>query len=133
MTKASTATYATLRPAPAERRSSRRIRLKLDTAVPVKVRSDVGVQWGLARNVSEGGMLIELRTPPPIGSTLQVELMGVRGSVDAPDPAVLDGEVRHHVAWNFAGPGTRSLTAIGVRFIEPQRDVEELFVGGPVS
>ena len=127
------ASYATLRPAPSERRSCRRIRLHLDTAVPVLVRSDVGVQWGLARNVSEGGMLIEIKTPAPIGTPVEIKLFGVQGSIDAPDAVVMHAEVRHHVAWNFrGGPGRPSLTAIGVRFVEPREDVAALLVGGPV-
>lgn len=125
---AGSATFATQRPAPSERRSCRRIRLKLETAVPVMVRGDVGVQWGLARNVSEGGMLIELKTPPPIGSLVEIKLFGVQGSIDAPDAVELHAEVRHHVAWNFSGPGVPVLTAVGVRFVEPREDYAKLFV-----
>lgn len=98
--------------------------------MPVLVRGDVGLQWGLARNVSEGGMLIELKTPAPIGTRVEIKLFGVQGSIDAPDAVLLHAEVRHHVAWNFAGPGVPSLTAIGVRFVEPREDYAALFVGG---
>jgi len=126
--------YATGRPAPSERRRSRRIRIRLETAVPVTVRGDNGLQWGLARNVSEGGMLVEVKEPPPIGSRLEIKLFGVKGSLDAPDAALLRGEVRHHVSWNCAdGP---RVAAIGVRFSEPHEEVEAMFVvsrPGPTS
>lgn len=121
--------YATQRPGPSERRESRRIRLRLETAVPVMVRSDDGVQWGLARNVSEGGMLIEMKTPAAIGTRVEIKLFGVQGSIDAPDAVLLHAEVRHHVAWNFAGPGVPTLTAIGVRFVAPREDYAALFAG----
>jgi hypothetical protein len=105
-------------PPVAERRRSRRLRLELETAVPVIVREDGCVQWGLVRNLSDGGMLIELTEPPPIGAALQIQIPGVRGSIDAPDAVVLHGEVRHHVAWNFGGEG-RGMHAVGVRFSPP--------------
>ena len=109
----------------ADRRRSRRVGMSLDTAVPVQLRTDDIVQWGMARNISEGGMLIEVREPPTIGSEVEVRIPGIQGSSDAPTPAVLRGEVRHHVAWNFADEDKRtSLCAIGVRFLPPIEEVE---------
>ena len=100
------ATLATQRPAPSERRTSRRIRLRLETAVPVLVRGDVGLQWGLARNVSEGGMLIEQGVTQPrlarhasrggleiAGDDLEDgRLAGAVASDDPPPLALGDGE-----------------------------------------
>ena len=100
--------------------------------MPVILRSEVGVQWALARNVSEGGMLIELETAPPIGSRVEIKLFGVPGSLDAPEHAWIGAEVRHHLAWNFEGQGRKpGLTAVAVRFVdEPvfgaRRSVSEL-------
>ncbi|MFO0723776.1 MAG: PilZ domain-containing protein [Myxococcota bacterium] len=129
-------------PASSDRRQSRRLRLELETAVPVLVRSTNGTQWGLARNVSEGGMLIELREPPPIGAEVEIKLFGVQGSIDAPDAVFVRGEVRHNVAWNFAqneaGPRNRpGMSGIGVRFCEPApapvETVPGLFVKGSTA
>lgn len=114
--------YATERPG--DRRSSRRVRLDLETAVPVLVREMNGtLQWGLARNISEGGMLIELKQPPAIGAHVEIKIFGVNGSADAPDNVIVFAEVRHNLAWNFAGDETRAgLSAVGVRFCSPPED-----------
>ncbi|MBI2375743.1 MAG: PilZ domain-containing protein [Deltaproteobacteria bacterium] len=101
-----------------ERRSSERIRLTLDVAVPVLVKAGDQVQWGMARNVSEGGMLIELKDPPGIGREVEISFPGVPGSEDAPEHGVLRGEVRHQMKWNFAPERSRDrLSAIGVKFL----------------
>ena len=106
-----------------DRRSERRIGLSLETAVPVVVRYGGLVQWGLARNVSEGGMLVEVREAPPIGSQVEIKLSGVEGSITAPEPAILRATVRHHVAWQFCDKGAiASMTGVGVRYErEPMR------------
>ncbi|MBI4815472.1 MAG: PilZ domain-containing protein [Deltaproteobacteria bacterium] len=106
------------RPAPRERRSSQRIRLTLDVAVPVLVKDDDRIQWGMARNVSEGGMLIEVPDPPAIGREVEISFPGIPGSVDSPEHAVLRGEVRHQLKWNFSSEtNRRNLSAIGVKFL----------------
>ncbi len=106
-------------PAPAERRRSRRVPLQLEIAAPVLVRSDLSVQRGLARNISEGGMLIELAPLPAIGTRLDVSFAGISGSKDAPESVVLRGEVRHQLSWQYStSAGKRVLRAVGVRFIE---------------
>jgi len=103
-----------------DRRRDRRIKLDLETAVPVVIRSGGLVQWGLARNISEGGMLIEIAEAPPIGSRVEVKIAGIQGSLDAPESVLLHGEVRHHVAWRVGSPPSR-LHAIGLRFVpEPE-------------
>ena len=103
-----------------DRRHARRVRLELETAVPVLVRDQSGsLQWGLARNISEGGMLIELQTPPSIGARIQVKIFGIQGSADAPDAVFVHAEVRHNLAWNLGGERKTKLSAIGVRFAAP--------------
>lgn len=104
----------------------RRVKLDLETVVPVVVRSDVGTQWALARNISDAGMLIEVATTPPIGSRVEVKLFGVPGSLDAPHPAWMCGEVRHHVCWNFRGQDRRpAMSGVVIRFVdEPVAEVE---------
>ncbi len=66
-------------------------------------------------------MLIELKEPPTLGSTLEIRISGIEGSIDAPEAAIVYGEVRHQMAWNFCTKGEVSrsaLTAVGVRFVE---------------
>lgn len=102
-----------------DRRKSTRVRLSLEIAVPVLVQSDLGLQRGLARNLSEGGMLIELTELPPIGTRLEITFAGVKGSHDAPEPVVLRGEVRHQLAWQYGRGGPdQTLRGVGVRFVE---------------
>src|SRR4051794_32365782 len=88
-------------PSSSDRRRGGRLLLTMETAVPVLVRSGAELQWGIARNVSDGGMLVELQEPPPIGAPVEIQIFGIHGSTDAPDPAVVYGEVRHQIAWNF--------------------------------
>jgi c-di-GMP-binding flagellar brake protein YcgR len=106
-----------------DRRHDSRIRLSLEVAVPVVVRSDEHIEAGLARNISEGGMLIQLKELPPIGTRVEVTISGIKGSKDAPDSVKLEGEVRHHVAWQYRSRGQAKLMrGIGVRFIELPKD-----------
>lgn len=112
---------------PAERRSGRerrrgkRISLALDVAVPVVVRGPDGVERGLARNISEGGMLIEMKELPAIGAELEVTFSGLVGAASV----TLIGEVRHHVSWQHMARGTsRTMRGVGLRFIEGAESVE---------
>ena len=108
-------------PSPDDRRRSRRIDLTLELAVPVRVFCDAGELRGLARNISEGGMLIELPEAPSIGARVEISFGGVRGSADAPSDVTLVGEVRHHLAWQFNRDGAaHTMRGVGVRFIDPE-------------
>lgn len=98
-----------------DRRDSKRIPLSLDVAVPVLIRGPDGVQRGLARNISEGGMLIEMEELPTLGHRLEIVFAGITGSCSV----TLFGEVRHHVGWQHASNGTtHTMRGIGVRFID---------------
>ena len=100
-----------------ERRSERRINLDFETAVPVLVRTEEQMYWGLARNISEHGMLIQMQSPPPMGTQVDVTLTGIRGIGHDDDAFELTGEVRHHLAWNYHAKGVKkAVTAVGVRF-----------------
>lgn len=99
------------------RRQDRRIPLSLDVAVPVLVRGFNGLQRGLARNVSERGMFLEVREPPPIGTEIEVTFAGPALT----DALVLCGEVRHHVAWQVGGH--RGLKGVGIRFLDKLEQV----------
>jgi hypothetical protein len=102
-----------------DRRAGRRLRLSLEVAVPAMVRGPDGVTRGLVRNLSEGGLLLQLEELPPIGAVLEITLMGIHGSSDAPDSVTLKGEVRHHVGWQYKSEGKRrTLRGVGVRFLE---------------
>ena len=109
-----------------DRRRDRRVRLSLEIAVPVRV-TGPGMDFrGLARNLSEGGMLVELPDAPPIGTRVSVTFDGIRGSSDAPDSVELRGEVRHHMSWQYTARGaSHRLRGVGIRFLE-EVDAEEV-------
>lgn len=101
-----------------ERRSSRRLDLSLTHAIPVSLRTHVGLLRGWGRNVSDGGMLVEAQVLPPIGSRLEVTLYPAWDAPHHPS-MTLHGEVRHHLAWQFnRGTERRMLRAMGIRFTE---------------
>jgi hypothetical protein len=102
-------------PAP-ERRRARRLDLSLTHAIPVSLRTHVGLLRGWGRNVSDGGMLVEATVLPPIGTDLEVTLYPAWDAPDHPS-MTLEGEVRHHLAWQYTqGPERRTLRAMGIRF-----------------
>lgn len=105
-----------------DRRKGRRVPLELNTTVPVVVRDLGRVQWGIARNVSEGGMLVEVRDPPSIGAFVEIKLAGMQGTIAAPDAVYLTGEVRHQMAWAY-GPDGKTLSAVGIRFVDAPEPV----------
>ena len=105
-------------PAPEDRRCTPRVCLELPLAVPVHVRSVLGSHRGIARNISEGGMLIELEEAPPIGSSVEITIAGGYPLSRTTETFVLTAEVRHQVAWSFIAPaGRKQLRGIGLRFV----------------
>jgi hypothetical protein len=103
-----------------DRRRQRRVPVALETAVPVLVRTDHGTQRGLVRNISSGGALIEVPCPPGIGSTMEIFIQGIPGTVTAPENVAFWAEVRHQMHWNFTEEKKKKkLHAVGVRFIAP--------------
>jgi PilZ domain-containing protein len=89
--------------------------LRFDKVFPVVLSSpDFGECQGIARNISEGGMFVEVADPLPLGSPIRVHFT-------MPDQAgeiVARGEVKGHYFVNFTdGAGPRALTGMGVRFV----------------
>ncbi len=112
-----------------DRRQNQRISLRLELAVPVLLKGDFGLTKGVARNISEGGILVEVRQSIPIGASIEIEIQGVRGSLDSPESLNLQGEVRHQVAWQHTQKQIRhTVRAIGIRFV-----AEEVLERAPVS
>lgn len=99
-------------PALAERRSY----LRFETVLPVLIESH---QYGslrcIARNVSTGGLCLEMDEPFPLGSAVRVWFT-------APDGTQISatGQVKHHYVFNYcSGPERyRQLRGMGVRFTE---------------
>ncbi|HET6610775.1 MAG TPA: PilZ domain-containing protein [Kofleriaceae bacterium] len=94
----------------------KRFHLRFDKVFPVIVGSEIyGDSPGIARNISEGGMLVEMVEPLPIGSlvTVQFEMP------DSDDHIAVRAEIKHSYCFNFASTGEpASARGVGLRFIE---------------
>lgn len=90
---------------------------RMDKAFPVSIRSETfGERCAVARNISAGGIMVEVAEPLPLGTEVQVYF----SMPESPARIVARGEVKNHYFLNFADPtggGTKkALTGMGVRF-----------------
>jgi hypothetical protein len=96
-----------------------RIHTRFDKAFPVVVASELfGETRAIARNVSSGGMLIEMASPLPLGAVVTVHFQIARED-GAVDELIVTAEVKHHYCLNYAtASGEAAARAIGVRFMD---------------
>lgn len=99
--------------------SEKRIHTRFDKAFPVVIGSELyGDTWAIARNVSGGGILVQMNYAPPLGTVVTVHFQNNRGD-DLVDEIVVRAEVKHHHYLNFSGSDEAASTrAVGLRFIE---------------
>jgi hypothetical protein len=92
----------------------KRQHLRFDKVFPVRVESVLfGELPGVARNVSAGGIFIEMREPLPLGSRVRVSFC----NPDETAEIVAIGEVKNHYFMNYVQAGaTRSVSGMAVRF-----------------
>ena len=97
----------------------KRIHTRFDKAFLVVIGSELyGDSTAIARNVSAGGILVEMSYAPPLGTVVTVHFQHARND-DLLDEIVVRAEVKHHHYLNFSGSGEAASTrAIGLRFIE---------------
>lgn len=97
----------------------KRIYNRFDKAFVVVIGSEIyGDAVAVARNISAGGLLVEMSYAPPLGSVVSVHFQYPRDA-GLVDEIVARAEVKHHHYLNFAGADDQSSTrAIGLRFIE---------------
>ncbi|MGE5182847.1 MAG: hypothetical protein ACM31C_12320 [Acidobacteriota bacterium] len=97
----------------------KRIHTRFDKAFLVVIGSEIyGDSVAIARNVSAGGILVEMTYAPPLGTVVTVHFQYAREG-EAVDELVARAEVKHHHYLNFAGAGDQaSARAIGLRFLE---------------
>jgi hypothetical protein len=107
------------RPMPAVRITEKRIHTRFDKAFLVVIGSELyGDSFAIARNISAGGLLVEMSYAPPLGTVVTVHFQYVREG-DQLDEIVARAEVKHHHYLNFTGGNdAASARAIGLRFIE---------------
>lgn len=96
--------------------SDNRIYMRFDKAFPVTVGSEIyGDSRGVARNISAGGMFVELVDPPPLGSAVTVHFR-IPGSGE---DVVARAEIKHHYCLNITtDSGPSAARGIGLRFVE---------------
>ena len=100
-------------PSGAPTRVEKRRSMRFDKAFAVALRSDsFGEISAIARNVSTGGMMVEVREPLPLGTQVQVffSLPDSHARVSA------RGEVKNHYFLNFSDGkgGIRALMGMGI-------------------
>lgn len=113
--------------APLDARADQRIHVRFDKLFPVVVGSELyGDSPAIARNISAGGMLVEMAFPLPLGSAVTVHFTCPRPDGDA-DEIVARAEVKHHYCLNYVmtrGDGEPAvMRAIGLRFVEFEDDL----------
>jgi hypothetical protein len=100
-------------------RVEKRIHTRFDKLFLVVIGSELyGDAFAIARNVSAGGILVEMTYAPPLGTVVTVHFQHAH-SDDRIDEIVARAEVKHHHYLNFSGSGEAASTrAIGMRFLE---------------
>jgi len=93
--------------------------MRFDKAFVVVIGSELyGETVAIARNVSAGGILVEMSYAPPLGTVVTVHFQHLRDN-DLIDEIVARAEVKHHHYLNFSGGDESAASrAIGLRFLE---------------
>jgi hypothetical protein len=101
-------------PSEQESPAEQRAHLRFDKMFTVRVESPLfGELYCVARNVSAGGIFLELRDPLPLGASVRVCFL----APDSSGEVVATGEVKNHYFMNFTQGGTtRAVSGMAVRF-----------------
>lgn len=95
-----------------------RIHMRFDKLFPVLVGSELfGDTMAVARNISAGGMLVEMNEPLPLGSVVTVHFLCPRGDGQI-DELVAEAEVKHHYCLNVGGAEPAATRAVGLKFLD---------------
>jgi hypothetical protein len=107
---------------------NKRQAMRFETVFPVILSSDhFGECNAMARNISAGGILLEIAEPLPLGTEVRVHF----AMPDSQASIVARGEVKNHYFLNFSdGGGARSLTGMAVRFTEFEAESSEVLGEG---
>ena len=103
---------------------NKRAALRFEKVFPVILSTEqFGECNAMARNISAGGILIEMNDPMPLGTEVRVHFM----MQDSSATIIARGEVKNHYFLNFndAG-GQRSLTGMAIKFREFEADSQEM-------
>ena len=102
----------------------KRQHLRFDKVFPVRVESVLfGELPGVARNVSAGGIFIEMRDPLPLGARVRVSFLNPEETAEI----VAVGEVKNHYFVNYVQGGTtRSISGMAVRFEGFEKESQQI-------
>jgi hypothetical protein len=102
--------------------------LRFEKVFPVILSTEeFGECNAMARNISAGGILIEIADPIPLGTTVRVNFFipGSQASI------IARGEVKNHYFLNFNDSvGQRSLTGMAIKFREFEAETAEVLGAG---
>jgi hypothetical protein len=103
---------------------NKRAALRFEKVFPVILSTEeFGECNAMARNISAGGILVEMPEPMPLGTEVRVHFM----MPDSQATIIARGEVKNHYFLNFSdGGGQRSLTGMAIRFTEFEAESEEI-------
>lgn len=103
--------------------TEQRISMRFDKAFQVSVYSELfGEMVAVARNISKGGIGLEMHDPLPMGSIviIRFQLPGDNTTLSA------RAEVKHQYCFNYnVGEKAASTRGIGLRFLEFLEDSEQ--------
>jgi hypothetical protein len=90
--------------------------MRFDKVIPVVVGSaEHGDCWAVARNISAGGMMIEMDDPLPIGAEVTVHFQ----IPDSHAEVIARAQVRHQYCFNYSMDDVPAKArGIGLRFVE---------------
>jgi len=96
--------------------TERRLQERFDKVFSVYIAGAWGSAFGIARNISEGGMFIETPDPYPLGSRMKITFT----PQDDEFEMTAVGEVVHLCFMNrtAAGGQRRVMVGMGIRFVE---------------
>jgi hypothetical protein len=102
---------------------NKRDALRFEKVFPVILSSEnFGECNAMARNISAGGILVELSEPLPLGTEVRVHFW----MPDSQASIIARGEVKNHYFLNFADNegAQRSLTGMAIRFSEFEAETD---------
>ena len=111
---------------------NKRQSLRFDKVFPVLLSSDqFGDSNAVARNISAGGILLEVGEPLPLGTHVRVYFSMSAAAPEEGPQIVARGEVKNHYFLNYADEtGPRSMTGMAVRFTSFETETRDHFAQG---
>jgi hypothetical protein len=105
---------------------NKRAALRFEKVFPVILSTEeFGECNAMARNISAGGILIEIQDPMPLGTAVRVHFF----MSDSQATIIARGEVKNHYFLNFNDAnGQRSLTGMAIKFSAFEAEAQE-FLG----